>query len=364
MSATENRTVTSEEAQVAISRCFDRKRPIFLWGPPGIGKSELVQSITDEMKGHMIDLRLGQMDPTDIRGIPFYNKDNGLMDWAPPIDLPSKELAAKYPIVVLFFDEMNSAAPSVQAAAYQLVLNRRIGKYELPDNVVIVAAGNREGDKGVTYRMPSPLSNRFVHIEMRVDFESWQKWAVTNNVHQDVVGYVSFAKQDLFDFDPKSSSRAFATPRSWTFVSDLLGDELDTNTETDLVSGTVGDGTAVKFMAHRKIASQMPNPTDILNGKVKDLAIKEISAMYSLTVSMCYELKAMHESKDKDDKKWHEMVDNFFSYMMANFTTELTVMGARVALTVYNLPFVPNKLKTFDEFHKRFGKYIVQAVGN
>jgi hypothetical protein len=286
------------------------------------------------------------------------------MDWAPPIDLPTKEMAEKYPVIVLFFDEMNSAAPSVQAAAYQLVLNRRIGKYELPDNVVIVAAGNREGDKGVTYRMPSPLSNRFVHIEMRVDFESWQKWAVTNNVHQDVVGYVSFAKQDLFDFDPKSSSRAFATPRSWTFVSDLLGDELDTNTETDLVSGTVGDGTAVKFMAHRKIASQMPNPTDILNGKVKDLAIKEISAMYSLTVSMCYELKAMHESKDKDDKKWHEMVDNFFSYMMANFTTELTVMGARVALTVYNLPFVPNKLKTFDEFHKRFGKYIVQAVGN
>jgi len=360
----ENRTVTSIEAETSIRRCFEKKRPVFLWGPPGIGKSELIQSITDEMDGHMIDLRLGQMDPTDIRGIPFYNKDNGTMDWAPPIDLPTKEMAEKYPVIVLFFDEMNSAAPSVQAAAYQLVLNRRIGKYELPDNVVIVAAGNREGDKGVTYRMPSPLSNRFVHIEMRVDFESWQKWAVTNNVHQDVVGYVSFAKQDLFDFDPKSSSRAFATPRSWTFVSDLLGDELDTNTETDLVSGTVGDGTAVKFMAHRKIASQMPNPTDILNGKVKDLAIKEISAMYSLTVSMCYELKAMHESKDKDDKKWHEMVDNFFSYMMANFTTELTVMGARVALTVYNLPFVPNKLKTFDEFHKRFGKYIVQAVGN
>mgnify|MGYP006400744717 CR=1 FL=1 len=360
----ENRTVTSIEAETSIRRCFEKKRPVFLWGPPGIGKSELIQSITDEMKGHMIDLRLGQMDPTDIRGIPFYNKDNGTMDWAPPIDLPTKEMAEKYPVIVLFFDEMNSAAPSVQAAAYQLVLNRRIGKYELPDNVVIVAAGNREGDKGVTYRMPSPLSNRFVHIEMRVDFESWQKWAVTNNVHQDVVGYVSFAKQDLFDFDPKSSSRAFATPRSWTFVSDLLGDEVETNTETDLVSGTVGDGTAVKFMAHRKIASQMPNPTDILNGKVKDLAIKEISAMYSLTVSMCYELKAMHESKDKDDKKWHEMVDNFFSYMMANFTTELTVMGARVALTVYNLPFVPNKLKTFDEFHKRFGKYIVQAVGN
>ena len=362
MSATENRTVTSEEAQVALRRCFDRQRPVFLWGPPGIGKSELVQSITDEMKGHMIDLRLGQMDPTDIRGIPFYNKDNGLMDWAPPIDLPSKEFAAKHPIVVLFFDEMNSAAPSVQAAAYQLVLNRRIGKYELPDNVVIVAAGNREGDKGVTYKMPAPLSNRFVHLEMRVDFESWQKWAVNNGIHKDVVGYVSFAKQDLFDFDPKSSSRAFATPRSWTFVSELLGDELPPNVETDLVSGTVGDGTAIKFMAHRKIAGKMPNPTDILLGKVKSLEVKEVSAMYSLTVSMCYELKTYHDKTAKKEEEWHTMVDNFFRFMMDNFTTELAVMGVRVALTVYNLPFVPNKVKSFDEFHKRFGKYIVQAV--
>jgi hypothetical protein len=302
------------------------------------------------------------MDPTDIRGIPFYNKDNGLMDWAPPIDLPSKEFAAKHPIVVLFFDEMNSAAPSVQAAAYQLVLNRRIGKYELPDNVVIVAAGNREGDKGVTYKMPAPLSNRFVHLEMRVDFESWQKWAVNNGIHKDVVGYVSFAKQDLFDFDPKSSSRAFATPRSWTFVSELLGDELPPNVETDLVSGTIGDGTAIKFMAHRKIAGKMPNPTDILLGKVKSLEVKEVSAMYSLTVSMCYELKTYHEKTAKKEEEWHTMVDNFFRFMMDNFTTELAVMGVRVALTVYNLPFVPNKVKSFDEFHKRFGKYIVQAV--
>lgn len=362
MSVTENRTVTSEEARLAISQCFDRKRPVFLWGPPGIGKSELVSDIAKERKGLMIDLRLGQMDPTDIRGIPFYNKENNLMDWAPPIDLPTQETADQYPVVVLFLDEMNSAAPSVQAAAYQLILNRRVGKYELPDNVVIVAAGNRESDKGVTYRMPAPLANRFIHIEMRVDFDSWQNWAVKNNIHKDVVGYLSFAKKDLFDFDPKSSSRSFATPRSWTFVSELLGDKLPKTVETDLVSGTIGDGLAVKFMAHRKIAGQMPNPTDILEGKVKELEVKEVSAMYSLTVGMCYELKEIHEKQDKKDEDWHSLVDNFFRFMMDNFTTELTVMGARTALTVYNLPFIPNKLKTFDEFHKRYGKYIVQAV--
>ena len=354
-------TITSREARKSILTAFKVKRPLFLWGPPGIGKSELVEGITKELGGIMYDCRLGQMEPTDIRGIPFYNKDSGKMDWAEPVDLPDAETAAQYPIVVLFMDEMNSAPASVQSAAYQLILNRRIGKYVLPDNVVMVAAGNRESDKGVTFRMPTPLANRFIHQEMRVDFPSWQEWAVMNKISKDVVGYLSFAKQDLYDFDAKSSSRAFATPRSWTFVSQLLEDEtLDEETAANLIKGTVGEGLAVKFMAHRKIAGKMPNPADILKGKVKDLNVKEVSAMYSLVISMCYELKDAVEKK-VDSKEFHEMADNFLAYMMKNFETELTVMGARIALTTYNLPFLPTKLKNFDEFHNRFGKYILQA---
>jgi hypothetical protein len=360
----EHRTVTAVGARKSIMKCFAKKRPLFLWGPPGIGKSEVVAGITESLGGLMIDLRLGQMDPTDIRGIPFYNKELNKMDWAPPIELPDPETASQYPIVVLFLDEMNSAAPAVQAAAYQLVLNRRIGKYRLPDNVVMVAAGNRESDKGVTYRMPTPLANRFVHLEMRVDFPVWQEWAVQNNIHKDVVGYLSFAKQDLYDFDAKSASRSFATPCSWTFVSELLEDEdTDETTLTDLVAGAVGEGLAVKFQAHRKIASKMPKPEEILSGKVKDLQVKEVSAMYSLVISMCYELKGSIERKVAD-KEFHTMSDNFFRYMMDNFETELVVMGARIALTTYNLPFQPTKLKNFDEFHQRYGKYILQASQN
>jgi hypothetical protein len=357
----DSRTVTAIQARKSLLKAFKVKRPLFLWGPPGIGKSELVEGIASELGGLMIDLRLGQMEPTDIRGIPFYNKESGKMEWAPPVELPDAETASQYPIVVLFMDELNSAPPSVQSAAYQLILNRRIGKYVLPDNVVMVAAGNRESDKGVTYRMPTPLANRFIHQEMKVDFAAYQEWAVQNRIHKDVVGYLSFAKQDLYDFDAKSASRAFATPRSWTFVSQLLEDEgNDDDTLMNLIAGTVGEGLAVKFMAHRKIASKMPDPADILSGKVKDLNVKEVSAMYSLVISMCYELKAAVESK-VEDKKFHEMADNFLGYMMKNFETELTVMGARIALTTYNLPFLPTKLKNFDEFHQRFGKYILQA---
>jgi hypothetical protein len=357
----EHRQVTSVGARKAIVKCFKTKRPVFLWGPPGIGKSEVVAEIAQGLGGYMIDLRLGQMDPTDIRGIPFYNKELGKMDWAPPIDLPDEELASQYPIVVLFMDEMNSAPPAVQAAAYQLILNRRVGKYRLPDNVVMVAAGNRESDKGVTFRMPTPLTNRFIHLELKVDFPSWQEWAVNHKIHKDVVGYLTFAKQDLYDFDAKSSSRAFATPRSWFFVSELLAEEdLDDVTATDLIAGTVGEGLAVKFMAHRKISGRLPKPEDILSGKTKDLEVKEVSAMYSLVTSLCYELKGAIERK-VSDKEFHEMADNFFAYMMKNFETELVVMGARIALTTYNLPFQPTKLKNFDEFHQRYGKYILSA---
>ena len=357
----DSRTVSSTQARKSLLTAFKAKRPLFLWGPPGIGKSELVEGLTAELGGLMIDLRLGQMEPTDIRGIPFYNKEKNVMEFAPPVDLPDAATAAQYPIVVLFLDEMNSAPASVQSAAYQLILNRRVGKYVLPDNVVMVAAGNRESDKGVTYRMPTPLANRFIHQEMKVDFNSWQEWAVQHNIHKDVVGYLSFAKQDLYDFDAKSSSRAFATPRSWSFVSQLLTDETtDDDTVTNLIAGTVGEGLAVKFMAHRKVAGRMPNPMDILKGKVKDLNVKEVSAMYSLVISMCYELKAQVEGKTVN-QEFHDMADNFFGYMMKNFETELVVMGARIALTTYNLPFQPTKLKNFDEFHQRFGKYILQA---
>jgi hypothetical protein len=356
----ETRTVNIAQCRRSILHAFQVKRPIFIWGPPGIGKSEMVESIAQELNGAFIDVRLGQMEPTDIRGIPFFNKDTGKMDWAPPIDLPDEEFASQYPIVVLFLDELNSAPASVQAAAYQLVLNRRSGKYVLPKNVVIAAAGNRESDKGVTYRMPTPLANRFIHQELVVDFNTWQEWAVRNNIHKDVVGYLSFAKQDLNDFDARSASRAFPTPRSWSFVSDLLNGNLDDDTAMNLISGTVGEGIAVKFMAHRKVAGRMPNPSDILQGKVTDLDIKEVSAMYSLVISMCYELKNII-AKDKNTEQFHNMADNFFSYMMKNFETELVVMGARIALTTYQLPIQPNKLKSFNEFHTRYGKYILQA---
>ena len=351
-----NRTVGPNEAKRAIRKCIKIQRPVFLWGPPGIGKSDIVKQIGDEQNRRVIDIRLSLWEPTDIKGVPYYNSQLNTMCWAAPAELPTDPEDNS----ILFLDELNSAAPATQAAAYQLVLNRRVGTYILPKNVSIVAAGNRDTDKGVTYRMPSPLANRFLHLELRVDYEDWHAWAVTNRVHEQVVGYLGFSKQDLYDFDPRGSSRAFATPRSWSFVSDLLkDDDLAEHTLTDLISGAVGEGLAVKFMAHRKVAKQMPKPEDILNGKIKKSDIKEISAMYSLSTSMCYELQTAHQKKVNN---WDAMADNFFGFMMDNFSTEIVVMGAKVALTNYQLPFDASKLKNFDRFHEKYGKFIIQAM--
>jgi MoxR-like ATPase len=351
-----NRTVSPNEAKAAIRKCMKKQRPVFMWGPPGIGKSDIVKQLGAEQDRNVIDVRLSLWEPTDIKGIPFYNANLGTMSWAPPLEFPQDPEDTS----ILFLDELNSAAPATQAAAYQLILNRRVGTYVLPKGVTIVAAGNREADKGVTYRMPAPLANRFLHVELRSDFEDWHTWAVSNRIHEQVVGYLGFAKQDLYDFDPKSTSKAFATPRSWSFVSELVEeDDVSDSTLTDLIAGAVGEGLAVKFMAHRKVAKQMPKPEDILSGKVKKTEIKEISAMYSLTISLCYELQEADRKKAKD---WDSMADNFFGYMMDNFPTELVVMGAKVALTNYQLPFDASKLKNFDKFHDKYGKYIIQAM--
>ena len=372
---TESRTVTIEAARREIEICARLKRPVFLWGPPGIGKSELIAQITESLGGKMYDLRLALMDPSDLKGVLFYNPAVGNAMWNAPPDLPSKAEAAEYPMTVLFLDEMNSAAPATQAAAYQLVLNRKIGTYELPDNCVIVAAGNRDTDRGVTYRMPKPLANRFVHLQLRVDFESWQNWAIDNHIHPDVLAYITCNKGDLFQFDPASHSVSFATPRSWVFVSQLLSENPNETELNDLVAGTVGEGIGLKFGAHRRVAAQMPNPSHILQGKINELKNKDLGAKYSLTISLCYELKASYDNrgggKDKNGNErmketemnlWHKEIDNVLRFILDHMDTELQVMFVSMIMKNYQLPMRTSKLSNYSEFHNRNGNYIIEAL--
>ena len=354
-----NTSIGPASAKAAITTAFEAKRPIFLWGPPGIGKSDIVKQIGNNMNAHVIDVRLSLWDPTDIKGIPYFDSVDSTMKWAPPAELPTQDAAAHHERIILFLDELNSAPPAVQAGAYQLILNRKVGQYTLPDNVLIVAAGNRDNDRGVTYRMPAPLANRFVHIEVRVDWDDWFDWATSSNISPEVVGYLTVNKKDLYDFDPRGSSHSFATPRTWHFVSDLLATASTDNVKSTLISGTVGEGIALKFMAYRKTTSQLPNPRDILKGKVTKLNTKEISAMYSLAINMCYELK---DAFDKNLPDAPMQLNNFFRYMMDNFETELVILSTRIAIKNYGIAIDPDEVDCFQEFHERYGKFVSQAI--
>ena len=360
----QTRTVKLSELQKYVKHHFRTKRPMMVWGPPGIGKSETFQQITDSYiaegkKAKLIDARLSLWDPTDLKGYPYYNKETNRMSFSSPDELPTEAEAAEYDIIVLFLDELNGAAPATQAAAYQLILNRAIGKYKLPDNVVIAAAGNRETDKGVTYRMPKPLANRFLHYEVRVDFQDWFDWAIKNNQHPDVIGYVTTFKDDLYNFDASSAERSFATPRTWAFISETIRDVDDFTEEevTDMVAAGIGEGIALKFKAHRQVAAQLPNPTDILDGKVKELKTDNISAKYSLTTALCYELK------DSFDNKKDEMTrfDNFLEFVQNNFEAEMVVMACTIALGKYAIRPKFNQLKNWKGFIAKYGTLIEMA---
>ena len=360
----QTRTVKLSELQKYVKHHFRTKRPMMVWGPPGIGKSETFQQITDSYiaegkKAKLIDARLSLWDPTDLKGYPYYNKETNRMSFSSPDELPTEAEAAEYDIIVLFLDELNGAAPATQAAAYQLILNRAIGKYKLPDNVVIAAAGNRETDKGVTYRMPKPLANRFLHYEVRVDFQDWFDWAVGNNQHPDVIGYVTTFKDDLYNFDASSAERSFATPRTWAFISDTIQD-VDGFTEeevTDMVAAGIGEGIALKFKAHRQVAAQLPNPTDILDGKVKELNTDNISAKYSLTTALCYELKDSFDNKTDEMKRF----DNFLEFVQKNFEAEMVVMACTIALGKYAIRPKFNQLKNWKGFIAKYGTLIEMA---
>lgn len=364
-------TVKPSNTRNIVRRSILSKQPIFIWGPPGIGKSELVHDIAqNDLPGEnlVIDLRLALMEPTDLRGYPFRNPETNKMEWSPPVDLPDEQMAEAYDNIVLFLDELNSAPPSVQAASYQLTLNRRIGQYVLPDNVVIIAAGNRETDRGVTYRMPAPLANRFRHVNMGVDFADWSQWAINNNVHPDVIGYLSYAKQDLFDFDPKTSSQAFATPRSWTAVSKILRvegfDDADIFEQKAEIAGTIGEGMAGKFVEHRRIASKMPNPEDILEGRVKKLdpsMSSEMSAKYSLVVNLTYELNEVYK-KDGVSGDFKKFMNHAARFSYENFEPEMVVLFFKTILGDYKIRFnIRSELDkdVYQTFSERYSKYIV-----
>jgi len=221
--------------------------PLMIWGAPGIGKSDLVRQTARVTDRPLIDLRLSQLEPTDLRGIPIHS-DNRVR-WVPPEELPDAERDG--PQGILFLDEINAAPPAVSAAAYQLILDRRLGQYRLPDGWLIVAAGNRLDDRGITYAMPAPLANRFMHVELQVDVDVWLNWAHGAAIDSRLTDFIDSEPHWLSHFDPAEEITAFPSPRSWVFAHRILRRRaIDDSTTLGQIAACVGQDAATALARH------------------------------------------------------------------------------------------------------------------
>ncbi len=284
---------------------------VMLWGPPGVGKSQAVRQIAKDIKREtgkevkITDVRLLLFNPIDLRGIPTANADKTLAIWLKPqifqMD-PDENI-----VNILFLDEISAAPQSVQAAAYQITLDRVVGEHKLPDNCFVIAAGNRVTDKSVSFKMPKALANRLLHIEVEGSFTSWQNWAVRAGINPKVLGFLSFRTDKLYGFDAKNDDLAFATPRSWEMVSNILNNvSNDVNAMYPMIAGLIGNGLAIEFRSWCSIHNDLPNMEDIFDGVAHEIP-KSADSMYAVISGM--------SAYAKDHKNDLEKISNSLRYV-------------------------------------------------
>ena len=282
----------AKELKQFLSIMIESNEAIFIWGPPGVGKSSIVKQLAQERQLELIDLRATLLDPVDLRGVPIPATEETI--WLRPSFLP------KHGRGILFLDELNSAPPAVQAACYQLVLDRRVGEHELPPNWVIIAAGNREGE-GVVFRMPAPLANRFIHVELEPSLEDWVEWALGNDICEEVIAFLRFRPDLLFKFDPTHfSEKAFPTPRSWEKVSKILALTKQNSVLKELlfeaVRGCVGEGPAVEFCSFLRLYQNIPTFEEILFNPATVPVPDQLDLQYAIAVMISKRLNKQNFS--------------------------------------------------------------------
>lgn len=279
---------------------FDSLPSVMLWGPPGAGKSQAVRQIADGIgqrtgkRVHVTDVRLLLFNPIDLRGIPVANEERTLAVWLRPkvFDMD----ASPDVVNILLLDEISAAPQSVQAAAYQITLDRTCGEHKLPQNCVVIAAGNRVTDKSVAYRMPKALANRLLHLETRVDSGAWLEWARPAGIHPLIMGFICARPDMLMRFDASDGSMAFPTPRTWEMASGVLrGSCGDLGSALPLIAGLVGEGAAIELKAWASVFSSLPSMEDIFSGK-RPAVPKEADATYALVSAM-----ATYAREHRDD---------------------------------------------------------------
>jgi hypothetical protein len=263
-----------------------KRRPLYFWGPSGVGKSEGIQQACQEHDGVMCDIRVSQYEGIDFRGIPDVQERKTV--WNMPATLPFKgnpkyEACDPSKPIFMFLDEINQGDPSVTSVCYQLIQDRRIGEHELLDNVVIIAAGNRDSDRGATNRWAYPLGNRGTHAELVADVKAWSVWAAATGKPASLIGFLNFRSELIHTFDSAKPTKVFATPRSWGFVAEDMEDPaLPEDVRLASMSGSVGEGPAVELSGFLKIMASLRPIEEIIANPTKVPVSEELDVQWAL----------------------------------------------------------------------------------
>ncbi len=244
---------------------FATVKPIFIWGPPGIGKSSTVEQFCEELGMECVTLMGSNLAPEDIIGIPQI-KDN-VSRFIPP------SMIVRDKPFVLFLDELNGASAEVQKSFYSLILDQRVGEYHLPKGSIIIGAGNRAADSALVRQLPSALINRMVHVHLKVDHRIWLEWAKNSNQHQLVIDYIQTRPSHLSTEIPPSSEDPFSTPRSWSAVSACLNNLPNQNIDLiftpivqSMLYGSLTESHAQEFTAFVKKYKYKYSITKLISG--------------------------------------------------------------------------------------------------
>ncbi|AZU98186.1 ATPase [Salmonella phage SE_PL] len=430
-----NLTLSPKKTKIAMALADRVKDSLMIWGAPGIGKSAValqyanekyplrkdnleklefmrkqIEEETDaaqkaqlereykafdakliDQDTNFIDFRLSQIDPTDLRGIPVPEKIFLDMDGKSLIESELKEVQdyiAETAVIwaapkvlklpsdwkgVILFDEINSAMPIVQAASYQLILDRCVGEMKLPKDCLILAAGNRETDGGVTFTLATPLRDRMTHVEMEPNHQDWiDDYAIGKRLNPATVAFINNTGTKFFNtLNPNDPSHSGGTsPRSWERVAqyeDLNDGSLDKEVYRAMIAGRIGEAAAISYIEYVENVSKLPDTMKILNGEIKELdGSLDISANYFISLNLVYkiiDLYAQKQEKKLEVDEWSRLANNFIIFLEKNFSeysAELAVLAIRT-LTQARVQLSYKEVPAFQDFVKRYQDLVRRA---
>lgn len=267
-----------------------------IWGPPGIGKSQIVYEMSTKLNAKLFELRANLFDPVDVRGgLKVVEQEDGTYKtrYGVPEDYPDTDYRGN---VVLFIDELPNAPKATQNALLQLILDRKIGTYQLPSNTAIVAAGNRAADRAAVNEMPTPVRNRFSHYELGVNTDDWCAWAMRNDISPAIISFIRYRPTLLHSMDTREY--AFPTPRSWEMVDKKVPHmPADDDRQFYSLASVVGDSAAGEFLAFKRIADELPDLDKIIQKPTHMKVPVEPSTLYALSGALAAKVTALNFPK-------------------------------------------------------------------